>query len=842
MRGVCVAARALIALIALAALWAAPAQAGTEPLNIYIPEPPPPPGLPLPPPDGYFNGPCGVGIDSSGRVYVADHYHDVVDLFSPGLGYGGYISQSADPDPLGGPCGLALDSSDQLYVGDYHRGVTKSGAASPLDPGPSTGLAVDPATNHLYVDDRTHVSEYDSAGSLLRQIGAATLGEGYGVAVSGFPGDPDNASTAGDLYVPDAATSVVEVYDPAVDTADPVRSITGPPGGFSSLRDSAVAVDRASGDIYVVDDVQPGEAEQPRARVDVFDAADRYLGHLKYDTIDGSPTGLAVDNSSQPTQGRVYVTSGNTLDAGLYVYSPGAATNEDPLASVIVPTLLGGDAFFLNTTIGGPAPPPGGIPCDGDSCQVLPPDPTDPTLTTLLQGLGNPSPHYTHYRRGAAKRRSKHRHRKHHHRHKGRARAAGGARARAASAGQGAVSAPFAAAGGEGAIPAGGGGSTSVLMPGAAGFDAVAGAAAGGPATGAGSHPYSLEFGVGLDQSAGEADLRDLRIDLPPGLLVDPATVSPLCSDIAFNTPRVSQYDPDVTSGESCPDRSQVGTVAVDTAVGGGKTRRFGLFELDPASGAALRLGAAPFGHPLVFDAQIRSDVKGVYVSLTATDVPEALQAQSLKLALLGHALGRLPQRRTGQLPERGRADLPLVQELGRRAARQSPRRLPHSPHRVWQAPLLLCPGCRLGGGDRRNRDRGQSGLRRRSGAGRRLRFARLRSPRRGPVERFEGIVVLGLRLPPQRRRSGPGRSTHSVARPDPQDRRGVAERRNAQPVDRRRPSDLQPSPAGRRDRLQPTRRGLSQRIQDRRLQSPCPLLQRVAHRWDLHGRAPGPP
>jgi hypothetical protein len=29
------------------------------------------------------------------------------------------------------------------------------------------------------------------------------------------------------------------------------------------------------------------------------------------------------------------------------------------------------------------------IPCTGDSCQVLPPEPVDPTLTTLLPGPGN---------------------------------------------------------------------------------------------------------------------------------------------------------------------------------------------------------------------------------------------------------------------------------------------------------------------------------------------------------------------------------------------------------------------------------------------------------------------
>jgi hypothetical protein len=66
----------------------------------------------------------------------------------------------------------------------------------------------------------------------------------------------------------------------------------------------------------------------------------------------------------------------------------------------------GSDAFFLtdeslvtadpgsvdlyDARIGGGFPVPNKpIPCTGDSCQVLPPEPVDPTLTTLLPGPGN---------------------------------------------------------------------------------------------------------------------------------------------------------------------------------------------------------------------------------------------------------------------------------------------------------------------------------------------------------------------------------------------------------------------------------------------------------------------
>ncbi len=89
-----------------------------------------------------------------------------------------------------------------------------------------------------------------------------------------------------------------------------------------------------SGNVYAVDDIQPAPTEEPRARVDVFNSAGAYQGHLKYDVIDGAPTGLAVDNSSNPRyptgRGRVYVSSGNTHQGGIYAYQPGGAASTDP--------------------------------------------------------------------------------------------------------------------------------------------------------------------------------------------------------------------------------------------------------------------------------------------------------------------------------------------------------------------------------------------------------------------------------------------------------------------------------------------------------------------------------
>jgi hypothetical protein len=110
----------------------------------------------------------------------------------------------------------------------------------------------------------------------------------------------------------------------------------------------------------------------------------------------------------------------------------GSCTRADGCASILssgrdsTPSLFadasadGSDAYFLtgsslvpkdpgaidlyDARIGGGFAEPGeGIPCEGDSCQALPPEPTEPTLTTLLTGPGNPPVHYTRYGTKAAK-------------------------------------------------------------------------------------------------------------------------------------------------------------------------------------------------------------------------------------------------------------------------------------------------------------------------------------------------------------------------------------------------------------------------------------------------------
>ena len=183
------------------------------------------------------------------------------------------------------------------------------------------------------------------------------------------------------------------------------------------------------------------------------------------------------------------------------------------------------------------------------------------------------------------------------------------------------------------------------FLPGTSGFTANVYADGGTPAAKAGLHPNQLSIGLGFNQGGEfegqpgvpfpDGDLRNLRIEMPPGLLANPNALAK-CTLAQFHTPRSSPFESS-RSGENCPDRTQVGTVEVQTSAGGGQLRRFGVFNLDPPPGMAAQLGFSPFGSPIALNIGIRTNPDGSYVmTLEASDFPQALDVSGLKLALWG--------------------------------------------------------------------------------------------------------------------------------------------------------------------------------------------------------------
>lgn len=185
-----------------------------------------------------------------------------------------------------------------------------------------------------------------------------------------------------------------------------------------------------------------------------------------------------------------------------------------------------------------------------------------------------------------------------------------------------------------------GGAAAFDFLPGSAGFDANVYAEGGGPATQAGSHPLAVELDVNFKTAGGgpfsEGDLRDLSLEMPPGLIENPTSITTEeCSQLAFETPRVSPWEESL-SGESCPANTQVGIVTVRSSFAGGSTRTFGLFNLSAPPGAPSELGFSPYGAPVILVPSIRQADGEYGITLQARNVSQLLDVSGLTLTIWG--------------------------------------------------------------------------------------------------------------------------------------------------------------------------------------------------------------
>ena len=182
------------------------------------------------------------------------------------------------------------------------------------------------------------------------------------------------------------------------------------------------------------------------------------------------------------------------------------------------------------------------------------------------------------------------------------------------------------------------------FLSGSAGFKATA-YTGGAPSTIAGSHPDQLNFSIGFNQGGEfegqpgipfpDGDLRNLRIEMPPGLIVNP-NAPEKCTAAQFSMPRISPFETS-RSGESCSGKTQVGTVEVRSSLAGGAPMRFGLFNLAAPNGVPAEFGFSPFGWPIVFDTELRPLADGSYVlTLELANTPQSLDVSRLDIALWG--------------------------------------------------------------------------------------------------------------------------------------------------------------------------------------------------------------
>ena len=293
-----------------------------------------------------FKDACGVAVDSAGDIYVADYYQNRVVVFDKKQEYLTQITKVNPLDaggvaPIDGPCDLAVDSTGHVYVNDYHRDVvrftpaqyppakgTTYGSRLTIDEARSTGVAVEPKTDRVYVDDRTGIAVYEPSGEPVMEggqplrIGEGSLIDGYSVAISSF------AATEGLVYIADAATETIKVYDPSLDPEQPQFEIRGEgtDQGHFNLTDTDLAVDPEDGHLYVSQNLEPHFEFTPEAVVDEFSPQGFYRGPVPrtfangFDSFlqAGEPTGLAI------SKGDLYVTSGNYENAAVYIFGPPA--------------------------------------------------------------------------------------------------------------------------------------------------------------------------------------------------------------------------------------------------------------------------------------------------------------------------------------------------------------------------------------------------------------------------------------------------------------------------------------------------------------------------------------
>jgi hypothetical protein len=174
---------------------------------------------------------CGVAVDANGDIYASDFFNGV-EVFSPSGELLAKLSVSF-------ACNAAVDSHGTVYVNHFEGPVEKFTpstfpvtvattyvSAGVVDANSSWGVAVDPITDHVYVDEHNQVAEYDGGGTRLDAFGATEPGAliaSEGLAVN---------SASGQVYVSDAqGKRQVEIFGPTVvlpDVTTTAASEVGP--------------------------------------------------------------------------------------------------------------------------------------------------------------------------------------------------------------------------------------------------------------------------------------------------------------------------------------------------------------------------------------------------------------------------------------------------------------------------------------------------------------------------------------------------------------------------------------------------------------------------------------
>jgi len=194
-----------------------------------------------------LNAPCGVAVDSSGNVYIADTGNHVVRKVSSGnistiagnhtKGYTGDTSTATKAE-LDMPVGVAVDSSGNVYIADSGNNVVREVTVADgyINTVVGNGYAdyfgdnipaLSSSLNHplgIFLDGNGHIFIADQLNQRIRKVDLTTkiITTVAGNGIQGFAGDgavatnselqnPSwvTADSAGNLYIADMSNNVV---------------------------------------------------------------------------------------------------------------------------------------------------------------------------------------------------------------------------------------------------------------------------------------------------------------------------------------------------------------------------------------------------------------------------------------------------------------------------------------------------------------------------------------------------------------------------------------------------------------------------------------------------------
>ena len=276
---------------------------------------------------------------------------------------------STDLTPSGGVVGVLGASEDATRV--YYQDASglklwQSGVTTTVAPGadasyesnypPTTGTArVSASGSHLLFVSKAQLSGYDNTDLNTKAPDSQVfLYDAIAKTLICVSCTPTNARPIGPSAIPGAiangsAPGSTHSYKPRVLSSDGQRV-------FFESGDSITSTDTNSGapDVYQWEAQGKGSCTRPGGCIALISSG-------------RSPGGATLIDSSADGSDVFFLTDDSLVNA-----DPG-----------------GIDLYNARIEGGFPEPPPP-IPCQGDACQFLPSQPTDPTLTTLLSGPGNP--------------------------------------------------------------------------------------------------------------------------------------------------------------------------------------------------------------------------------------------------------------------------------------------------------------------------------------------------------------------------------------------------------------------------------------------------------------------